>query len=159
MGKRNFKNRTIFHGDNLPFLRNINDECVDLIATDPPFNKKKDFHAPLNSRAAGAKFKDRWLWDDDVLPEWQDAMKDDWPETWHFINGVKDAGHDDMAAFMCWLGVRLMECKRILKPDGSIYLHIDHTAHAYTKVLMDTIFGRKNFRNEIVWCYNGGGHP
>ena len=80
-------------------------------------------------------------------------MKDDKPETWHFINGVRGAGHDDMAAFLCWLGVRLMECHRILRPTGSLYLHIDHTAHAYAKVLMDTIFGRKNFRNEIVWDY------
>ena len=46
-----------------------------------------------------------------------------------------------------------MECHRILRPTGSLYLHIDHTAHAYAKVLMDTIFGRKNFRNEIVWHY------
>ena len=82
-------------------------------------------------------------------------MKDDRKETWHFINGVREAGHDDMAAFLCWLGVRLMECHRILRPTGSLYLHIDHTAQAYTKVLMDTIFGRKNFRNEIVWAYTG----
>ena len=155
MAIQNFSNRTIFHGDNLDCLRNINSECVDLIATDPPFNKNKDFNAPANSRAAGASFTDRWHWDDDVLPQWQDSLKDDKPETWHFINGVRAAGHDDMAAFLCWLGVRLMECHRILRQDGSLYLHIDQTAHAYTKVLMDTIFGRKNFRNEIVWAYTG----
>ena len=155
MAERNFSNRTIFHGDNLDFLRNINSESVNLIATDPPFNKNKDFHAIANSRAAGARFNDRWDWDDDVLPEWQDSLKDDKPETWHFINGVRGAGHDDMAAFLCWLGARLMECHRILRPDGSLYLHIDHTAHAYAKVLMDTIFGRDNFRNEIVWGYKG----
>ena len=153
MAEQNFSNRTIFHGDNLDFLRNINSESVDLIATDPPFNKNKDFHAPPRSRAAGARFNDRWHWDEDVLPEWQDSLKDDKPETWHFINGVRGAGHDDMAAFLCWLGVRLMECHRILRSDGSLYLHIDHTAHAYTKVLMDTIFGRDNFRNELVWWY------
>ena len=56
-----------------------------------------------------------------------------------------------MGAFLCWLGVRLMEMHRILTDDGSIYLHIDHTAHAYVKTLMDGIFGRQNFRNEIVW--------
>ena len=155
MTTQNFSNRTIFRGDNLDFLRNINSESVKLIATDPPFNKNKDFHAAANSRAAGASFNDRWHWDEDVLPEWQDSLKDDKPETWHFINGVRGAGHDDMAAFLCWLGVRLMECHRILRPDGSLYLHIDHTAHAYAKVLMDTIFGRDNFRNEIVWGYKG----
>ena len=62
---------------------------------------------------------------------------------------------DDMGAFLCWLGVRLLEMHRVLRPDGSIYLHIDHTAHAYVKTLMDSIFGKKNFRNEIVWCYTG----
>ena len=56
-----------------------------------------------------------------------------------------------MAAFLCWLGVRVLEMHRILRDDGSIYLHIDSTAHAYVKALMDAIFGAKNFRNEIVW--------
>ena len=64
-----------------------------------------------------------------------------------------------MAAFLCWLGVRVMEMRRVLRQDGSLYLHIDHTAHAYVKGLLDAIFGHKNFRNEIVWCYSGGGIP
>ena len=59
-----------------------------------------------------------------------------------------------MAAFICWLAVRMLECHRLLKPTGSLYLHIDHTAHAYAKVMMDAIFGRGNFRNEIVWHYS-----
>ena len=63
-----------------------------------------------------------------------------------------------MGAFLCWLGVRLIEMRRVLKPTGSIYLHIDHTAHAYVKTLMDAIFGVRNFRNEIVWCYTGPGN-
>ena len=50
-----------------------------------------------------------------------------------------------------------MEMHRILKPTGSLYLHIDHTAHAYVKTMLDAIFGRRNFRNEIVWAYNSGG--
>ena len=152
MGKINFANRSLFHGDNLKFLRGINTETIDLIATDPPFNKGKDFHAtPDSLLGAGVKFTDRWRWDKDVQPGWTDEIKDDWPAAWHFINGVKDAGHNDMAAFLCWLGVRLMECHRILKPTGSIYLHIDHTAQAYAKVLMDSVFGRANFRSVIVW--------
>ena len=64
-----------------------------------------------------------------------------------------------MAAYLCWLGVRLLEMRRVLREDGSIYLHINHTAHAWVKALMDAIFGRKNFRNEIVWCYTGPGSP
>lgn len=62
-----------------------------------------------------------------------------------------------MGAFLCWLGVRLLEMHRVLREDGSIYLHIDHTAHAWVKALMNAIFGWKNFRNEIVWCYALGG--
>ena len=58
-----------------------------------------------------------------------------------------------MGAFLCWLGVRLLEMHRILANDGSLYLHIDHTAHAWVKCLLDAIFGRRNFRNEIVWAY------
>ena len=60
-----------------------------------------------------------------------------------------------MGAFLCWLGARLMEVHRVLKLTGSLYLHIDHTAHAYDKALLDAIFGHTNFRNEVVWAYTG----
>ena len=153
MGLPNFENRTLFQGDNLPFLQGINSETVDLIATDPPFNKSKDFHATPDSLAAGARFTDRWRWDDDVQPEWMDAIKDDWPKAEAVIQAAWLTYGSDMAAFLCWLGVRLMECRRILKPTGSLYLHIDHTAQAWAKCLLDGIFGRRNFRNEIVWWY------
>ncbi len=153
----NFENRTLFQGDNLPFLQGLNSATVDLIATDPPFNKSKDFHATPNSLAAGARFTDRWRWDTDVQPEWVDAIQDDWPRAWWVIQSARESFGQDMAAFLCWLGVRLMECHRILKPTGSLYLHIDHTAHAYAKALLDAIFGRDNFRNEIAWCYRTGG--
>ena len=153
----NFQNRTLFQGDNLPFLQGLNSATVDLIATDPPFNKSRDFHATPNSLAAGARFTDRWRWDTDVQPEWVDAIQDDWPRAWWVIQSARESFGQDMAAFLCWLGVRLMECHRILKPTGSLYLHIDHTAHAYAKALLDAIFGRDNFRNEIVWSYKTGG--
>ena len=151
----NVENRTLFHGDNLVFLRGINSESVHLIATDPPFNKNKDFHATPDSLAAGSRFHDRWSWDRDVHEEWVDAIQDDWPGAWLVINAARNAYGGDMGAFLCWLGVRLMEMHRVLREDGSIYLHIDHVAHAYVKSLMDAIFGSKNFRNEIVWCYTG----
>ena len=109
MGLPNFANRTLFHGDNLEFLRGLNSESVDLIATDPPFNKSKDFHATPDSLAAGASFPDRWRWEQDVQQEWVDSLEDDRPEVWRFINGVKENGQRDMAAFLCWLGVRLLD--------------------------------------------------
>ena len=157
MALPNFQNRTLFQGDNLPFLQGLNSATVDLIATDPPFNKSRDFHATPNSLADGARFTDRWRWDTDVQPEWVDAIQDDWPKAWWVIQSARESFGQDMAAFLCWLGVRLMECHRILKPTGSLYLHIDHTAHAYAKALLDAIFGRDNFRNEIVWSYKTGG--
>ena len=157
MADPNFSNRTLFHGDNLPFLRGMDSETVDLVATDPPFNKSKDFHATPDSLAAGARFVDRWSWDKDVHPDWIDSIKDNWPGVWAVIEAARVASGEDMAAFLCWLGVRVMELHRILKPTGSLYLHIDHTAHAYTKALLDGIFGKRNFRNEIVWFYKTGG--
>ena len=159
MAPPNFKNRTLYHGDNLDFLRGMNSETVHLIATDPPFKKGRDFHATPNSLAAGARFQDRWSWRDDIQGDWLSGMIKDYPEVWSVIDTAKTVYGDDMAAFLCWLGVRLLEMYRILRPDGSIYLHIDHTAHAYVKILLDAVFGYKNFRNEIVWCYTGPGSP
>ena len=157
MAEPNFQNRTLYHGDNLDFLRGMNSETVHLIATDPPFNKNRDFHATPDSLAKGARFRDRWSWARDVHEEWGDSIKDDCPAVWSVIETARVAYGDDMAAFLCWLGVRLMEMHRVLREDGSLYLHIDHTAHAYVKTLLDAIFGRKNFRNEIVWFYKTGG--
>ena len=85
--------------------------------------------------------------------EWAEAIKDDHPNLYAVIQAANVAAGEDMGAFLCWLGVRVLEMHRILKPTGSLYLHIDHTAHAYAKAMMDAVFGRKNFRNEIVWSY------
>ena len=157
MAAPNFHNRTLYHGDNLPFLRGMNSESVHLIATDPPFNKGKDFHATPDSLAAGARFQDRWSWAKDVEQAWVDQIEDDWPAVHAVIESSKTTYGQDMAAFLCFMGVRLLEMQRILHKDGSIYLHIDHTAHAYVKALMDAIFGPRNFRNEVVWFYKTGG--
>ena len=151
MAELNVANRTLFHGDNLPFLRGINSGTVQLIATDPPFNKTKDFHATPDSVAAGAQFQDRWSWRDDIHDDWLAQLQQDEAEAWSVITAAKTVYGDDMAAFLCWLGVRLLEMHRVLTHDGSLYLHIDDTAQAYVKTLLDAIFGRENFRNEIVW--------
>ena len=58
--KQNWKNRTMWTGDNLPILRGMNSETVDLIYLDPPFNSNRDYSAPIGSEAAGAAFKDTW---------------------------------------------------------------------------------------------------
>jgi len=155
---RNFDNRTLFWGDNIDFMRAMNSETVDLIATDPPFNKGRDFHATPDSLAAGASFQDRWKWDEEAHPQFTDALRDD-PKNkniWTVIQSARASWGDDMGAFLCFMGVRLMEMRRVLKPTGSIYLHCDPTASHYLKALMDAVFGRHNFINEIVWTYTGG---
>ena len=157
MAEPNWSNRTLFHGDNLGFLRAMNSESVDLIATDPPFNKGRDFHATPDSLAAGAKFQDRWSWERDVHEEWSDQIRDDYPLLMEAIESARYAHSDGMGAFMCFMAVRLLEMRRVLKPTGSIWLHCDPTASHYLKACMDAIFGWRNFRNEIVWCYKSGG--
>ena len=124
---------------------------MHLIATDPPFNKGRDFHATPDSLARGAKFQDRWSWDDDVEGEWLDQITDDWPKVMNVINGSRDSFGDDMGAFLSFMAVRLIEMRRVLRKDGSIYVHCDPTASHYLKQLMDAVFGIDNFRNEIVW--------
>ena len=157
MAGPNFENRTLYHHDNLAVLRGMNSNSVHLIATDPPFNKSRDFHATPDSLASGASFQDRWSWRDDIHDDWLIEIQRDHPEVWSVITSAKEVYGDDMAAFLCWMGVRLLEMHRVLREDGSMYLHIDHTAHAYVKALLDAIFGKANFRNEIVWSYRTGG--
>ena len=163
---RNFGNRTLYHGDNLGFLRGLNSGSVDLIATDPPFNKGRDFHATPDSLASGAKFQDRWSWERDVHADWIEQIEDDWPAVWKVITAargeeVKDGKFegDDIAAFLCFLGVRLIEMHRVLADTGSIYLHCDPTADYWIRALMDAVFGRKNYRNAIIWAYKGSNSP
>ena len=156
----NWRNRTLFHGDNLGFLRAMNSESVDLIATDPPFNKGRDFHATPDSLASRSKVP-RPL----VVGARRSRRVDGprsptiYPRLMEAIESARYAHSDGMGAYMCFMAVRLLEMRRVLKPTGSIYLHCDPTASHYLKACMDAIFGWKNFRNEIVWCYAGGGIP
>lgn len=157
MTKPNWKNRTLFHGDNLDVMQGMDSETVDLIATDPPFKKGRDFHAVPTSITAGARFQDRWKWDKDTHLDWIDQIQDDQPAAWAVIDWSRMTYGDDMGAFLCFMAVRLMEMKRLLKPTGSIYLQCDPTASHYLKTLLDAIFGKKNFLNEIIWSYRTGG--
>ena len=156
----NVPNRTLYCGDNLDFMRTLNSESVDLIATDPPFNKGRDFHATPDSIVRGAKFQDRWSWDDDErYDEWVEQIKGECSDLWFIIEASEKAHSSSMGAFLCWLAIRVLEMRRMLKPTGSLYLHCDHTAGAYIKTMLDVVFGYRNFRNEIVWAYTGPGSP
>ena len=151
--------RELHQCDNLDALRGIKSNTIDLIATDPPFNKNRDFHATPDSLASGASFQDRWSWGADTYGEWMDIMRDDRPDVWRVIDNANELYGDDMGAFLCFLGVRMLEMHRILKRTGSLYLHCDPTASHYIKELLDAVFGRKNFLNELIWYYRGAGTP
>ncbi len=159
MSSPNFVNRTLFQGDNLKYLRLLESESVNLIATDPPFNKGRDFHATsttpssLQESKGGGSFIDRWSWDDNVQQVWLDELED--TNLMTAIRGVRDTHSNAMGAYLCYMAVRLLEMKRVLKNNGSIYLHCDLTASHYLKMIMDAVFGWDNFRNEIVWYYGG----
>ena len=148
--ERNFAARTIWTGDNLDILRGLNSEAVDLIYLDPPFNSNKNYSAPIGSKAAGAAFKDSWTLDDlDVA--WLGLIADRHPGMYRVIEAAGTAHGDGMKAYLCMMGTRLLELRRVLAPTGSIYLHCDPTASHYLKLLMDAVFGSLQCRNEIIW--------
>ena len=159
MADQNFPDNVLYNMDNLDVLRGMNSETVDLIATDPPFNKKR------NRAASAGAYEDAWRWEDDpsmvnrpdqwlwqpVHRIWLDQIKDENPALFSVIEATRLTQDDDTAAFLCFLGVRLLAMHRVLKPTGSIYLHCDHSANGYIRMVMDAVFGKRNFRNEVVW--------
>jgi DNA modification methylase len=143
---------TLFTQDNLFVLYGLNSECVDLIYLDPPFNSKRMYSAPIGTKAAGASFKDMWTWDD-INDAYLDKLVEKYPDLVRFIQSIGTMHSKGMMAYATYMTQRMIEMHRVLKPSGSIYLHCDPTASHYLKLLLDEIFGRKNFRNEIIWSY------
>ena len=146
----NVQNRTIFSSDNLPILRGIDTESVDLIYLDPPFNSNRNYAAPIGSDAAGAAFKDTWTLSD-IDNAWHGEIADREPALYQAIHAAELTHGKGMKSYLIMMAVRLLEMKRVLKNTGNIYLHCDPTASHYLKGLMDAVFGKDNFRNEIVW--------
>lgn len=150
-------------GDNLDVLRQLPDECVDLIYLDPPFNSNQFYVAAFGDKGrVAAQLRDIWRWNAASelalnnlssrafrSPEYQRLLD--------CVRGVRlQAGEtSNMAAYILYMAPRLMEMRRILKQTGSIYLHCDPHANVYLRILMDAVFGADQFRNEIVWCYTG----
>ena len=125
----------------------MNSESVDLIYLDPPFNSKANYAAPIGSKAAGAAFKDTWTLSD-VDAEWVNLIEAKHPALYRVLLAAMTSSDKSYLAYMA---ARLLEMRRVLKPTGSIYLHCDPTMSHYLKLVMDAVFGRRNFRNEIVW--------
>ena len=154
MSTPNFADKTIWTGDNLDILRGLNSETFDLIYLDPPFNSNRIYEAPVGSKAAGAAFKDAWTLSDLDLA-WMGLVADELPAVAYTIKTAGYTHGNGMQSYLIMMAVRLMEMRRVLKSTGSIYLHCDPTASHYLKLLMDAVFGRENFRNEVVWGYRG----
>lgn len=157
--KPNWANRTVFQCDDLEALRGMDTATVDLIVTEAPRFKIPGFRITQEKIYAGASFQDRWAMGEDVHQAWLEEIQGDLPEVWQIIQAARVIHGPGMEAFLCFLGVRLIEMHRVLRPTGSIYLHCDHAVSHYLKLLMDAIFGNNHFRNEIAWCYGTAGKP
>jgi len=153
MAALNIKPNALFTADNLYVLNGMNDACIDLIYLDPPFNSKRLYKAPVGSKAAGAAFEDMWSWHD-VDAALMVRLSETHPFLVDYITSIERIHSKAMMAYIAYMAQRLFEMRRVLKPTGSIYLHCDPTAGHYLKVIMDRIFGRSNFRNEIIWFYH-----
>jgi site-specific DNA-methyltransferase (adenine-specific) len=134
--------RVIF-GDNLGVLESLGDASADLIYIDPPFNtgrKQSRTQISVERSQSGDRvgFKGQ-RYESKIL-------------------GTK-AFADQFDDFLAFLEPRLLEAHRVLAPHGTLYFHIDYREVHYCKVLLDLIFGRENFINEIIWAYDYGGRP
>ena len=151
----NIQNRTIFEGDNLPILRGMETESVDLIYLDPPFNSKKNDAVPIGNDINGTDFKYNWT-PNDFKEEWYNDVADHSLPLYRAIECSEHTHSSSMKAYLAMMAVRLIEMKRVLRPTGSIYLHCNQNSSHYLKMVMDSIFGVDNFMNEIVWYYTSG---
>lgn len=159
------KTNALFYGDNLVWLKDrkyFPDESVDLIYLDPPFNSKANYNVLFNEPGQGSKsqaqikaFDDTWHWDSNASEIALNELAQNRPQIAEFISWLSRQGknNESMAAYLSMMAIRLVELHRVLKATGSLYLHCDPLASHYLKIIMDAIFGIKNYLNEIAWCY------
>ncbi|GIW06878.1 MAG: methyltransferase [Dehalococcoidia bacterium] len=133
-------NRIVF-GDNLPVLRELPTASVDLIVTDPPFNTGGTRrHTSVRVRQA------------------PDGDRTGFAGRRYSTVRIGSVSFSDLFDdYLGFLEPRLVEMHRVLAPHGTLYLHLDPRESHYCKVLLDAIFGRRCFLNEIVWAYDFGG--
>ncbi|GIV14420.1 MAG: hypothetical protein KatS3mg021_2702 [Fimbriimonadales bacterium] len=146
---------TLYYGDNLEVLRkHIGDETVDLIYLDPPFNSNRDYNLLFKeqsgepAQAQIKAFTDTWRWSERAFVEFCETSR--LPRLVSLVQGfVETLGRNDLTAYLVMMAPRLVELHRVLKPTGSLYLHCDPTASHYLKVMLDVIFGAKNFGTRL----------
>ena len=140
----------LYFGDCLDVLReDVADASVDLVYLDPPFNSKRLYNAFIGD-AQWVAFDDTWRWHE-AVDDFHDVAGTPGPlaDTMEGLRRILGEGPN--LAYLSYMANRLRECWRVLKPTGSLYLHCDPTMGAYLRVLLDGLFGRRNFRSEIVW--------
>jgi len=143
----------LYCGDNLEVLRRrVEDASVDLCYIDPPFHSRRNHKA--RSRTAG--FRDTWEWDERAAAGFDEIGG----AAGRLLRGLRPLlGEGSLLAYLVSVALRVIEIHRVLKPNGTLFLHCDPTASHYLKLVLDSIFCPQggSFRNEIVWCYSHGG--
>ncbi|MGA2506180.1 MAG: DNA methyltransferase [Chitinispirillaceae bacterium] len=149
---------TLYYGDNLDILkRYIKDESVDLVYLDPPFNSNVNYNvlfAEKNGSGATAQIKafdDTWHWDQSAALAYREIVEKGGTISILMQSLRSFLGESDMMAYLSMMAPRLLELHRVLKNTGSLYLHCDSSASHYLKLILDSIFSPKNFKNEIIW--------
>ncbi|MHB1118469.1 MAG: site-specific DNA-methyltransferase, partial [Bellilinea sp.] len=150
---------TLYYGDNLKVLREyIPSESVDLIYLDPPFNSNRSYNVLFKEESGKSAesqitaFDDTWHWGPSAEETYDELVTGQNLQVGSMIAALRQfIGTNQMMAYLVMMAARLMELHRVLKPTGSLYLHCDPTASHYLKILLDTVFGVENYRNEIVW--------
>ena len=150
---------TLHYGDNLHVLReHIADQSVDLIYLDPPFNSNANYNILFKSPEGQSSesqieaFEDTWHWNESAEDAFDEVMRSGNTDAFTLLRAMRDfLGENDMMAYLAMMAVRLLELHRVLKPTGSLYLHCDPTASHYLKLLLDGVFGARQYINEIIW--------
>ncbi len=159
MSPKPITENTLFYGDNLYILReHIPSESIDLIYLDPPFNSNRSYNVLFKdehgteSVAQIEAFEDTWHWNLEAEATYTGLLTEAPDHVAKMIESLRDfIGTNQMMAYLVMMAARLVELHRVLKPTGSLYLHCDTTAGHYLKIILDTIFGPKQFKNEIIW--------
>jgi site-specific DNA-methyltransferase (adenine-specific) len=148
----------LYFGDNLPILRSMPANSVDLIYLDPPFNSSRSYNVLFKDESGRSSDAQITAFDD--TRHWGPSAEQAYLDILQANPGVVDdllaalrtiIGENQMLAYLVMMAARLVELHRVLKSTGSLYLHCDPTASHYLKIILDTIFGFQNFRNEITW--------
>jgi len=157
------KNKLIY-GDSLNVMRKyIRSGTIDAIITDPPWNEKKMFNITVkesngeNSMAQMRAYDDTWSWSGYAEKKYDEIMN---MQSYSKLKDLLTAlisiyGKCGFTAYMIWISINFVECKRVLKDTGSIYVHCDPKISSQIYLIMEQVFGRNNFRNSISWCYKG----